>query len=312
MACASGDTRVTDSPRIVHSPLPWYSPQLYIGYFVIAVGVVFGIVVAWEGVSGGAILQGFMLGVLSAAVIAGLGLLYESSLRKRMNKRIGSEDEATFREIAFAPELRHITADFLESHRRIRQSARAAGAWAKFCDECQLLAIRRPHTIIDSKLAARLGAIDRPEYAVEPESILESGGATRSTLWLLSIAGALSTAYLLYRQNWFGGLMLIGVATFFAVTGSPALRDRFRIMRWDDGNVVARMGTLKDQDDRRWTVENAVMVIQTKETAGALFVRVVGKDGQLELNFADEHDPDFVKLWQRWNHPRPRIDLLLE
>lgn len=129
---------------------------------------------------------------------------------------------------------------------------------------------------------------------------------------LMPMGCAIVGAYFLYRQEWFGGFMAMGLAIFFALTASPSLRDRFRIIRWDDGNVVAGMGTLKDQNERRWTIENAAMVIQTKEVAGALFVQIVGEAGYLELTFVDEHDPDFVKLWQRWNHPQPRPELTIE
>ncbi len=78
-----------------------------------------------------------------------------------------------------------------------------------------------------------------------------------------------------------------------------------------ESQFIAGPGVLVDQKrQRRWTVDDAVMLVQCTPTLGPLIVRLVGEAGWLTLSFTDEKDPDFVRLWQRWNHPQPRPELL--
>jgi hypothetical protein len=88
------------------------------------------------------------------------------------------------------------------------------------------------------------------------------------------------------------------------------VRDATRLFRMDQSEDVAGLGTFTDKQQRRWTVENAIMLVQCKRDAGPLIVTMVGEAGHHTLSFMDETDTDFVKLWQRWNHPDPRPDLV--
>lgn len=146
---------------------------------------------------------------------------------------------------------------------------------------------------------------------MEPEPILGSGDARGLMNWLWPLGFTASGLISMILGEALIAVLVFLVAGFFIVTSVPAIRDRFRIFRWDDGNIVAGMGSLRDERNRLWTIDNAMMIVQTKEIAGALFVRFIGEVGEMQVTFTDERDPDFITLWQRWNHPAPRPELAM-
>lgn len=163
-------------------------------------------------------------------------------------------------------------------------------------------------TVVDRDLEARLAALDLPDYLLEPEPILPSGNVSKQHAILLGgmyIVVALiytMTGQYLFTVLWLGlGLMFIGAI--------PSVRDRLRNIRLNEGRVTAAPGTIRDNHDRRWTIDDSVMIVQTSNGKPPLFVFVTGPAGVMPLHFTDETDPDFIKLWQRWNHPHPRPEL---
>ncbi len=297
-------------PPIVHTLLPLYALRLSVGLLTTLIGLVMGIYVAVTGISGGSPILGVLLGAAACGAFVGGGLAYEHSIRKRTIPReddVPAQDDCEF---PFAPELRHVAIRLIELPWMERQTD-CQRAWQEFTEGCHRLGLARPRTIVHSGLATRLGALERPGHGMEPEPILGSGDGpvTTTVLWVTFFLafGAIQ----LSMGHWFGGSMMLFVAGIFAFSSIPSLRDRFRIMRWDDGNLVAGMGGVKDVgSDRLWSVNDAVMLVRTKQPVGALFVRFVGEAGILRLTFVNERDPDFVKMWQRWNHPRPKPELM--
>jgi hypothetical protein len=105
----------------------------------------------------------------------------------------------------------------------------------------------------------------------------------------------------------FMGLWIAGGV--FLAAAIPAVRDQLRLL-WDfSGNVVAGQGWTRDHKNRVWTTADAIMVIHKVTSSSSLEVVITGPAGVVTLSFINERDPDFVKLWQRWNHPDPRPEL---
>jgi hypothetical protein len=160
-----------------------------------------------------------------------------------------------------------------------------------------------PRTIADRRMQQRLGRIELSEELLEPEAILGSLWMKRGWLFVLialfALNAALTTAWLKVFY-----LMMIG----YLLIQLPSIRD---VLRLGDGKVIAGLGVVETSRGKRWTVDDAIMIVQTQDGEPPLTVFLTGEAGELKLHFIDEKDPDFIKLWQRWNHPNPRPELLV-
>lgn len=166
----------------------------------------------------------------------------------------------------------------------------------------------RPITIVDQAIQSTLDRIERPTHFLEREPILTSGALNKRTTILLVGFYAAVAMMQLTTDRPFLALFMLFLAALFLVT-IPALRDRLRNFRYSDGHVVAGQGSVSDHRDRLWTVDDSMMIVQTRDGTPPIFVTLTGPAGAMTLTFMDETDPDFIRLWQRWNHPHPRPEL---
>jgi hypothetical protein len=197
----------------------------------------------------------------------------------------------------------------LESRRPLFARSAVTWNWDEFRQATAARGMQAPRTIVDSALAERLGAIEWTEYALEPEPILSSTPQGRATIaGLTAFCALIALLQVAGGRVWLGLFMLAPAACL--VAGLPRVRDALRPLRQDEFNMIAGMGSLADRHGLRWSVDDAVMLVQTNRTPGGLYVSVVGEAGRAAMTFTDEHDGDFITLWQRWNHPHPRPELL--
>ncbi len=174
--------------------------------------------------------------------------------------------------ITYSAELKEVVAELLPPVLVTREK-HVAQRWSDFHSHCQRLGIPRPRTVMDSTLTERLGALDRPEFGLEPEPILGSGDSRGLMQWLWPLGFiVVGLVVIAFGEVW-PALAMFAAAGLWIVITIPAARDRFRIFRWDDGNMVAGMGSLRDERSRVWTTDNALMIVQTNDSsAGGLFV----------------------------------------
>ncbi len=180
--------------------------------------------------------------------------------------------------------------------------------WRSFIEALDARSIPRPRTIIDEAARAPLGRIPLPEDLLEPEGILESRDKPRARL-IITIGMVIAVgAFLLWIGMWWLALLSLIFATIISLQ-LPEVRDATRRFRLDQRETVVGLGSVTDRNQRRWTVENAVMLVKCKSAAGPLMVTMIGEAGDLTLPFTDGTDADLIRLWQRWNHPQPRPEL---
>jgi len=109
------------------------------------------------------------------------------------------------------------------------------------------------------------------------------------------------------QGNWQGaGLALLMVLVILGQM--PQFRDfhPFALGR----TQVASVGGVLASDGRRWTPDDAVLLVSGRGRRGPVLVRLVGPAGWLSMCFMSPDEADFVTLWQRWMHPAPRPELL--
>ena len=301
-------TETPSAPPIVHTPLPWYADLHQVTLVCALIGLVVGNSVFFVLVPNISWVFSMAFGMLIFMIFTASGPLYHRLRWRRTYRRQEADNPIDSTVITRSAELKEVVADLLPPVLVTREK-HVAQRWHDFQSNCQRLGIPRPRTVLDSTLAERLGALDRPDIGMEPEPILGSGDPRGVLQWISPGFVLIGVALMMYREVWHAMSMFVA-AGLWSFTSRPAVRDRLRIFRWDDGSMVAGMGSLRDARNRVWTTDNALMIVQTKDSAGGLFVRFVGDPGEAQLSFNHESDPDFLKLWQRWNHPTPRPELV--
>jgi len=296
------------TPRIVHAVLPWHPtpfetplvivpPLLAVGFLFVAgfnsglpwpVFVIFGVMAL------------FFVVPFGVFFLTARGRLWTPRPTAVRTSRLGVVGEQAIETLTREIGLR----------RSVFGSLRRLWTWDEFADGCGKHGIERPTTVIDTALVERLAKIERPPHALEPESIVGSTPHRRITRRLLPVAFIMMAIYMFTAGHPLAAAVSVVVAVSATVAAIPSLRDRVRAISPEQWSTLAGLGAVRDRRGRVWTVDDAVLVIQTRELFGPLFVRLIGAAGELRLGFADESDPDFIALWQRWNHPTPRPELL--
>jgi hypothetical protein len=83
------------------------------------------------------------------------------------------------------------------------------------------------------------------------------------------------------------------------------------MMRDTGRDLVAGPGWVRDRK-RRWTVADSLAIFQCTRRgrkSPGVFVRLIGPAGVRDIQFANLKNPDLAMFWERWMHPKPRLDL---
>lgn len=184
----------------------------------------------------------------------------------------------------------------------------------------------RPITIIDSKVSKAASLIPLVPMLIEPETIraqgeidLETAHGPRDSVtrkqavrrqarrwgkfawsWVVIVFAVLIASTALLHRN-YCCFALVGLSVL------PPLVQSFWLTSIS-GHPVAGMGVVRDGRDRVWSVEDSVMMVQQWRDR----IRIdwySPANGLLTTYLPSVQDRGFVDLWQRWNHPQPRVEL---
>ncbi|HVZ95032.1 MAG TPA: hypothetical protein VG797_11040 [Phycisphaerales bacterium] len=168
-----------------------------------------------------------------------------------------------------------------------------------------------PATIADTARRADLEDVPLLDDLIEPEFIVGSRGMSRFALVITLLLYALLTWGAMAQRQWFLAAFFGAFAIMMAVP-MPVMKKRLTFLRYEGRAPIAGPGVVKDFRGRRWARGEAIMAVQRGQGPRALQVTMIGPMGLLSIPFANSSDPDFIALWQRWNHPHPRPELLTE
>ncbi|MEE8458431.1 MAG: hypothetical protein V3S08_01085 [Phycisphaerales bacterium] len=176
--------------------------------------------------------------------------------------------------------------------------------WKRFDGERTRRGIPTLKIVVDEALREQLAAIGLPDHLVEPER-LDPGKTGAGQLAGTTVLG-LFAAWNLYR-----GHMVVGGASAFLFLSSvllnPAVLASMPIVG-DGSRPVAGPGYLDFFGGRRLTVRDSVMIVTRGPRKWSVQVFLTGPAGALCWGYPRIDDPQFVRLWQRWGHPNPRLD----
>jgi len=165
----------------------------------------------------------------------------------------------------------------------------------------------RPVTVAAEALRPKTGTIEITSAFLEPESI--SAGRTRSLgPALLWVVAAVLAGLVFARYGAFASIFAVLILLPILMPMVGTWLERRDVSLGGGGEVVAGLGVVADGRGRRWTRDDAILLVHPG--SGFVQVDLVGTAGRLEWRFYTPDAPGLVRLWQRWNHPEPRPDLL--
>lgn len=183
--------------------------------------------------------------------------------------------------------------------------------WNPIEEALHAAGVEVPATVAEESVRDALEAIPIIEDLIEPEFIVASRPMGRAATGMLLIAVMFFVFQGISRRNW----PAIAINVVFALTllmSLPKVRNRFPVLRNEGRAPLAAPGIVRDTKGRRWVRGQALMVVQRTRSAGPIWVTLLGPEGLLRWSFSSAKDEDFINLWQRWNHPHPRPELLTE
>ena len=165
-----------------------------------------------------------------------------------------------------------------------------------------------PRTIASRTHRTSLEAIPSEKAMLEPETILISTTQAVFMMVLMVVFG-FQAFMAMANAEWFTMAVFFVLFVCFAIQ-IPAIRDLIPALRPESNAPVAGVGFIEDSQGRLWTVDDSLMILSGRKSGDQpVYVHLVGPAGWLLLTYANVKDAEFIKLWQRWNHPDPRPEL---
>jgi hypothetical protein len=146
---------------------------------------------------------------------------------------------------------------------------------------------------------------------LEPEFVVAGMPMTGIQLlgWLFIMMLAVRDAAL-QGQGWLPALLMLPFLLTLLFS-SPRVRRLLPGFRAEQFAYIAAPGVVKHHRKGVWKIDDSVMLVGSLG-GETLEVQLIGPRQTAFLAFASAEDPDFIALWQRWNHPHPRPELLVE
>ncbi len=181
-----------------------------------------------------------------------------------------------------------------------------AWSWAALEERLRQAGIPRPRAVVDTCLEPAVRGLDRPTHLLEPEPIVSSLPMSfAGMLFIVIVYGFFAVSHLVRGQVMQGMIFL--VLPLLMLAQIPHVRERIPVLRNEEA-PISGAGYVEHRR-RRWTADDSTLLVSGRKPSGPLHVRLAGPAGWLSFSFMSPSDPDFVRLWQRWMHPRPRLEL---
>lgn len=167
--------------------------------------------------------------------------------------------------------------------------------------------------IVDPLLQLEIQALALRNELLEPEPVQSSfpikDRATNFFLVLMIMACFRS----FMDQSWFLAVLSLSYLLISIIPRVTDLRERFSFLRSEDASILVGPGWVKHtKRNRNWSVADSIILLRLRKrkALGTLYVRLLGPTKDLNFIFENVRDPEFIRLWQRWMHPNPRLELM--
>lgn len=283
-------------PRLVESPrLYLFLGSLLIGWFVIlGVMVTVGVTLPNAAVVGLVVLVVILLLTILVAVVV-------TEVRRLRQRRRGTE-------MCVSDDLSAAARKLLVSLGVGRRRMIFRLPWAKYDRERIQRGIPPLTVVVDEALREPVERVGQTDHLLEPERLVPCRPGKLSLS--LAVGTFLLMILCLVRGNVVvatlcaGGLLQYAWTVPGLSTLVPFLGDHI----WP----LAGPGYVEIAGNRLLTADDSVMVVSRAPIGRSVRVFLAGPAGSLGNDFPRAESPEFARLWQRWTHPHPRLDLANE
>jgi len=166
--------------------------------------------------------------------------------------------------------------------------------------------------LVNPLLQDKIQSIEYREELLEQE-LLQSSMPMKDKQFIIAIVFlTVMFTFSAIKGSWFSAAFVIYILVFLLPKIS-FLRKRLPFLRSDYNSLLVGMGWVNSHKRKyTWTVADSIILLRLRETKplGTLYVRLLGPTKDLNFIFESVHDPEFIRLRQRWMHPNPRLELM--
>ncbi len=247
------------------------------------------------------------------------------SVDRKETRKLGIEAAALRSQLASTQmakeaERRELAAALAQTMRRRMRHSRQHDAGAELTRFLREFDLPLPRTLVHLKeeMEEVLRATPLVEDMLEPEFVDEERSQPSQRWWRGALILVLALLLL------FGGIGIWSIVLFGALVGlTIAVRHcefsrsapfvRYSSHRWIAAPGCVQLWLSPETDSSAtpalWAAGEAIMEIE-RPPMKTIQVRFHGERRSPVLAFASVKSPVFIALWQRWNHPHPRPELL--
>lgn len=304
--------------HVLFAPIKLYSTRFRIPTNVLPFILTLGIIVGLQILSIPDEIRRLLMIVLIIPVVFGLPLVINrcrtrfpnvDRLRARYSIADGKADPDAY-------EAAHTFQRFLtkmEHRRQVEPGFDRATSRSEGLEDDSAADSIQVRAIVDHLLRKEIQRVELTESLIEEESIGPTIGregliaAVILTVAVVSAAVSKGDVFLLLYWLVFCTIFVFPYFSFF--------REHIPLLRLYSTEILAGPGWLRDHANvRRWTIENSMLLLHLpgRRVLGPIWLHIIGPAGIQTLVFGRARDPEFVRLWQRWMHPNPRLELIAE
>ena len=166
--------------------------------------------------------------------------------------------------------------------------------------------------IVDPLLQDEIQSIELRDDLLEQE-LLQSSMPMKDKHFILAIVFmTLMLTYSAIKGSWLSAAFVIYIIVFL-LPNISILRERLPFIRNEYRSLLVGLGWVSSHKRKqKWTIADSIILLRMKKKRplGTLYVRLLGPTKDYDFMFESVHDPEFIRLWQRWMHPNPRLELM--
>lgn len=171
----------------------------------------------------------------------------------------------------------------------------------------------RLKAIVDPLLQEEIQSINLRHELMEPEPVESSFPIKDFGSRYFMILMMMALFQSIRDQSWFLAVLSLSYLLISIFPRVTDLRERFSFLRSEDASILVGPGWVKHtKRNRNWSVADSIILLRLRKrkALGTLYVRLLGPTRELNFTFESVRDPEFIRLWQRWMHPNPRLELM--
>ena len=166
--------------------------------------------------------------------------------------------------------------------------------------------------IVDPLLQDEIQSIELHDELLEQE-LLQSSMPMKDKKFIIVIVFMLVIlTYSAIKGSWLSAAFVIYIIVFL-LPNISFLREKLPFIRNEYRSLLVGLGWVNSHKRKqKWTIADSIILLRIKKNKplGTIHVRLLGPTKDFDFMFESVRDPEFIRLWQRWMHPNPRLELM--